>query len=329
MLEREASLRAQITRDGENLRALIELSRFIKEPEEAAALGRRAEKLLESLSEERSEQAFERLESAAEAFPEDEDLQWGVAEAFRSARQLKAARRAYRRYLRLSPGDPSALHLLAAVGGAPTPMRSNDGYLIDLFDQFAPDFDQILEELDYQAPKHISRAVERFLPRDEPLSAADLGCGTGLCGLEIAPFVSELLGVDLSKESLTLAEKRGVYDALEHEEIMDFLALYEEHFSILTAADVLVYFGDLGPFLYAAAEALRPDGILIFTVEKGEGMGRPQLQTTGRFTHNEQHILDQAYEAELELLGLEEVCLRYELSEPVWGWLVSLRRPEF
>jgi len=48
---------------------------------------------------------------------------------------------------------------------------------------------------------------------------------------------------------------------------------------------VLVYFGDLRLPLDAAARALRPGGLLVFSTERGEDGGF-SLEPSGRFSHD-------------------------------------------
>ena len=55
---------------------------------------------------------------------------------------------------------------------------------------------------------------------------------------------------------------------------------------MIVSADTLVYFGALDEVIAAAAGALRPGGLLIFTLEHGDGASAPDyhLETHGRYT---------------------------------------------
>ena len=46
------------------------------------------------------------------------------------------------------------------------------------------------------------------------LDVLDAGCGTGLCGVLVAPFARRLVGVDLSDGMLAHAGDKNIYHAL-------------------------------------------------------------------------------------------------------------------
>ena len=90
------------------------------------------------------------------------------------------------------------------------------------------------------------------------------------------------------------ARQRQVYDHLIEGELTAYLEGLAECYDLIVSADTLVYFGDLQPVLMAAARALRPGGILVFTLEKagsgdraGEGFA---LQYHGRYCHAEEYV---------------------------------------
>ena len=105
------------------------------------------------------------------------------------------------------------------------------------------------------------------------LDVLDAGCGTGLCGPLIAPYARRLVGVDLSARMLAQARARNVYDELFKGELTAYLRDSAGAFDVIVSADTLVYFGPLEDVVAAAADALRPGGRLIFTVEELIGAG--------------------------------------------------------
>ena len=55
-------------------------------------------------------------------------------------------------------------------------------------------------------------------------SIMDLGCGTGLFGIEIRQFCEHLEGVDLSEKMLDKAKEKNIYNNLIKQDILDYLS---------------------------------------------------------------------------------------------------------
>lgn len=232
------------------------------------------------------------------------------------------------RWHALAPTDSVAAHMAAALGCGAIPERAADRYVRGLFDGFAAGFDERLAALDYRAPALIGEALARLRPEARrSLMTLDAGCGTGLCGPVLRPYASLLAGVDLSPGMLARAATRRIYDQLAEEELGAFLALRPGLFNLIAAADVLCYFGALEGILAAAAAALQPGGLLLFTVERAEdGSAAYILQGNGRYRHQPTTVIAALSRAGLVLRELTPVTLRMEDEEPVPGVLVGAEK---
>ncbi|MFT5116413.1 MAG: SAM-dependent methyltransferase [Parasphingorhabdus sp.] len=74
--------------------------------------------------------------------------------------------------------------------------------------------DDLLNEYGYTAHKLATLALTRML-QDKSASIIDVGCGTGLVGLELAESGFKTIdGIDISKNMLAEAEKINVYRSL-------------------------------------------------------------------------------------------------------------------
>ena len=180
------------------------------------------------------------------------------------------------------------------LGARPTAAMP-EGYVRALFDGYAPAFDKALTEgLGYSAPELLFGAVQAAHAgaRMKFGSVLDLGCGTGLAALPFRPFSDWMVGVDLSAAMLAQARGKGLYDRLIEAEVQHFLteeAKIGARYHLVLAADVFMYFDDLGPVLKAAAQVLAPVGQLAFSVETHDGDG-VLLRETLRYAHGEAHV---------------------------------------
>ena len=231
----------------------------------------------------------------------------------------------YREWLAGDPGNPYLLHQLAACGDAPAPPRASDAYVELVFDDFASSFDAKLASLNYRAPQLVVDALRAVAPAPQrQFDIADLGCGTGLCGPLLQAWSRRLCGCDLSGAMLAQAQQRGVYDALDKVELVQYLDADSARFDVLVSADTLCYFGDLSGVARSARTALRAGGWFVFTVEAlVEGDAPFRLCPHGRYAHASRHLESVLDEAGFRRERIEAVVLREEGGRPVHGWLVA------
>ena len=199
--------------------------------------------------------------------------------------------------------------------------RAPREYVRALFDGYAGHYDRhLLVDLDYQAANRVSSALGDHLASGAapPGRALDLGCGTGLLGVLIAPRVGYLAGVDLSPKMLRGAARRRVYDELFQADVVDFLRRPQQAYDLVTAADMLVYLGELGTLMEAIVSRLNPGGVFICTTEYQPEPGY-RLRRTGRFAHHPAYLRDVARAAGMVVVSQAEVVLRTQRDAPVVG----------
>jgi predicted TPR repeat methyltransferase len=199
---------------------------------------------------------------------------------------------AYRRALAIQPDEPTARHLLDALTGA-QPDRAAPNYVEMLFDDYAPRFEgHLVTELAYQIPALMRWLLGELLGADARFeSMLDLGCGTGLVGAELRDIVARMVGVDLSEQMLRRCRNRELYDDLYRVDLIDWLSETEETFDLVTAADVIIYLGDLTPMFEVLSRRIRPGGRLLLSTERLEdGLGDYLLRPSGRFAHSRVYL---------------------------------------
>ncbi|MFN7089717.1 MAG: methyltransferase domain-containing protein [Allorhizobium sp.] len=281
------------------------------------------------------EAAVELMEQALELVPDWPAGLLRLADYAEKAGQAEKAILALRRLLVLDPEDLFGAQLkLALLGAEDIPHQPPSRYVEALFDDYADRFDTALvEKLDYSVPAKLARLIVEHSDRRFDL-AVDLGCGTGLFGAEIRDRVSRLEGFDLSANMLAKAEEKGLYDFLAKADLSleatepglfdDGLA--ENRADLVSAADVLMYLGDLANAFALAARLSKPGSLFAFSVEyAGEGDGfilAPSL----RYAHTEQHVRQRLDENGFDLVKLSRTTIRMDGGKPVSGILFLASR---
>jgi predicted TPR repeat methyltransferase len=234
------------------------------------------------------------------------------------------------KWLAENPDDPIARHAMAAVSERDVPQRAPDDYVQMVFDSFSETFEAKLARLHYSAPALVVDSVAAARPApDRSQDVLDAGCGTGLCGPLLAPFAQRLTGVDLSSGMLEHARAKNVYDRLEQGELTAFIAARPGAFDIIVSADTLVYFGALEDVSAAAAAALRPGGLFVFTVEEWVTEDQDStycIRPHGRYNHYAGYV-ERTLAAQGLRVQIDRGELRKEQGLPVPGLVVRAEKP--
>jgi predicted TPR repeat methyltransferase len=276
-------------------------------------------------------EAIEAYEQAVKFAPESPVMFRDMGLALYAEGRVKDAIGMYRLCLSLAPDDARAKHLLAGCTGENIPVRATDDYVRAEFDIFAATFDAKLARLEYRGPEIIVASVKEIV--DTLPSAPDVldaGCGTGLCAPVLRPLAGRLVGVDLSAAMVALARTRGGYDDLVVAELTSFMREHERCFDLIVSTDTLIYFGALGEVVAAAKQALRPGGVLAFSLECAEAAEAPEgfcLRPHGRYSHTRAYVEETLRQVGMAEATVTEAKTRKESQHWVEGWLVRARRP--
>lgn len=249
-----------------------------------------------------------------------------------SERSVELAKNFATKWLKFFPQDKIVQHMAMAILDGHNLQNSDAEFIKATFDAFAPDFEQTLAELDYQAPNLIFTALSHHLKHFlwNKYHIVDLGCGTGLCGLKIKKFATfkGLIGIDLSENMIAQAAKKKIYSQLICDDICHYLENTSYFFNIAVAADVWTYFGDLTKPFVRVSRSLTPDGLFVFTFSENSFNDNDFFLTpSGRFVHNPVYVEKVLKSAGLRILSMERHILRNEAEKPVYGYIAAAQKP--
>jgi predicted TPR repeat methyltransferase len=190
-----------------------------------------------------------------------------------------------------------------------------------LFDQYAKTFDEsLIEKLGYRVPGLLFEAV-RIQHSDTFGLAIDLGCGTGLMGERLRPFVRRLAGYDISAEMLRKAEAKKLYDRLEKADLQT-MTYDGTPADLVVAADVFMYLGSLDRVFALARSMLKPGGLFAFSVEKHMGAEDFELRPSRRHAHSERYLRDLLAASGFVVRSLATEVIRHDRGEALDGLIV-------
>ena len=221
-----------------------------------------------------------------------------------SAKDEKLARDIADNWVRSYPNNQFAIYAKSALEGGN--VENNKVFTEKLFDNFADNYEMVMQNLDYSAPMVIGRVTGNMEGR-----IADLGCGSGLVGLAVKKNGNYLIGVDISSCMLEKAKKKNIYDELVKSDIIEFLKTRND-FDWVIAGDVLGYIGKLDEFIKLCSGKK-----LVFSIEINNDIDEYKIQTNGRFNHNPNYVEKLLIKNGFCDIYKEEFNMRTENSIPV------------
>ena len=237
--------------------------------------------------------------------------------------RLAEAEASFTRAIVLNPDFGAAKHILASLVGKTTTTAPRD-YVEGLFDNYAAKFENsLVKNLEYKTPRAIAEIIIKSSKLDLLGSILDLGCGTGLFGVEIKQFCENLEGIDLSEKMLRQAKGKNIYNKLIKEDIVDYLSNSSLNFDYFVATDVFIYIGDLSDVFRLIKSRNKTGGKLVFSTEDCEGDGF-SLEQSGRYSHSKKYIQGLCETFGYELCHFETHALRKEKNNYIRGGLYLL-----
>lgn len=221
------------------------------------------------------------------------------------------------------PSSVVGRYLNASLTGEKVSKELSTAYAEALYDAFAPSYDKKMEKLE---SKTLSE-IKALLPK-KAKNILDLGCGTGGLTTVLKAGFDVLVGVDISKQMLALAEQKGGYTKLYHQDVLSFIKEDTSCYDLIVASEVTPYFSDIEAFLIDIKERLALDGSLILTFELGANEQGVQLSESSRFVY-EKGFLERLFQTlGFQVLVQKEVPLRKEGDSFANGLIVQLKKQD-
>ena len=251
---------------------------------------------------------------------------YGLGHLFARCGLTDKARLHLKMSLEADPADSQGASLILARLGGPVPPRAPDALVQRLYSERSSKWG----EGSYRGAALVADALLNVMIVQADI--LDIGCGSGLVGERVRSRARVLHGIDISKSMIDRAKEKQVYDELHVTDLMEFLATRRSTYDAITAAAVLVHFGELIGVLKAVSGALRPNGLFVFTVfaddeaSNGFSVGTLELASGGCYMHTESYLFEAAANTGFTIARLDREIHEYSRGQPQFAFVVVARK---
>ena len=311
----------------QHTRALAVFERLLASDSASGAAWFRHGQTLQALHQPaRALQSYERALALDAAQPQAWINRGGI---LREAGRDAEAAAAYRQALAHGADTEMVEFCLAAVEQRAAPKAPPRDHVQGLFDDYAGDFDShLLQVLHYCGHEVLVRELREVAGERRFAHALDLGCGTGLCGVQLKDLAECIDGVDLAANMLAQARTRSLYERLTRADVASYLAATDQRYDLIAAADVFTYVGDLDGVFTGAARVLAREGLFGFSVEMADDAGDADFVLRGslRYAHSRRYVEALAQRHGFSVLRLVRKPFREDQRKLIEAWYGVLSR---
>jgi len=234
--------------------------------------------------------AVKHYEQALTIKPDFAEAYYNLGLTLKDQGQLDAAVKSYEQALVIKPDYAEAQHMANSLTGKKSQSAPRE-YVEKLFNNYADKFeDSLVNRLEYVMPSMLKTIfLNSGLAENNISSTIDLGCGTGLCGVEFRDLTETLIGIDLSDKMIAKAKEKNIYDGLYVNDLINGLKELGSKFDLFISSDVFIYVGDLKELFNTISEHANKHCLLIFSTEDENGDSF-HLGKSGRYSHSKKYI---------------------------------------
>ena len=274
---------------------------------------------------EMSEKAVNSYSKALELEPNYVEALYNLGYLFHKLGRLGEAVDILKKSIAVKPDSPNAKHVLDSLLGNKTDCAPTE-YVEDLHNSFAKTFDnQLVNQLKYNVPTLLKEALQDLGWGNKKFrNVIDLGCGTGLSGAEFRDLAEILIGIDLSRNMISEAKKKNIYDELYVDQISHRLDTLNIKADLFISSDVFIYIGNLLPLFQSIREHSNKNCVFVFSTEHANE-GEYILRNTCRYAHSKDYVLSVASRCGYRIQFFKEDNLRTEGGSWVTGGIYVLK----
>jgi predicted TPR repeat methyltransferase len=143
------------------------------------------------------------------------------------------------------------------------------GEALKLYRDWAANYDStMLQGLGYLTPSRTAALLGAYLP-DRRATVLDVGCGTGLAGVELDRLgFKHVDGLDFSAQMLAVARSRAIYAGLHEADLMQPLSLADRSYDAMICTGTFTHAHVGAACLPELFRVLKPGGLFACTVHK-------------------------------------------------------------
>ena len=146
--------------------------------------------------------------------------------------------------------------------------------LEERYDAWAEDYEQDVCSFGYKSPTVITGLVARYVESQKG-RILDAGAGTGILGEKLASCgYDNLIGIDLSRAMLDVAEKKDVYKDLHQMVLGERLDFSDNYFSAVVSMGVFTENHAPPESFDELIRITKPGGHIVFSVRSDTGLNR-------------------------------------------------------
>jgi len=270
------------------------------------------------------EAAIKSFEQALAIKPDYAEAHYNLGSTLQKLRQLDEAVKRYEQALAIKPDYAEAQHMINALTGK-TSQSVPKKYVENLFNNYADKFeDSLVNNLEYAMPSLLKKKfLNSSSANNNICRTVDLGCGTGLCGVEFRDLTETLIGIDLSDKMIAKSKEKNIYDELYVNDLITGLKELEGKFDLFISSDVFIYVGNLKDLFNTVSEYATKHSLFIFSTEDEDGDSF-HLRQSGRYSHSKKYIAQLASTSGFRLEHFERANLRKDKGQWIVGGIYIL-----